>query len=282
MNINIYPHPWDLRYFQEIAATLNLSRASERLAVGQPALSLALKRLEESLQTKLFIRRNRGLSLTPAGEKLLRESNRLLSNWEAILYEVKRSETELVGQYRLGCHPSVAIYCLKRVLRQLYSECPGIEMRLTHGLSRVISEGVVSGTLDFGIVINPIQHPDLVINKLAIDEVCFWKSQNALEDVLIYNPELTQSQELLKKSKNKVSFKRTITSDNLELIASLTSTGTGIAILPDRVVRNLAPNVKKISGMPSYRDQVAFVYRADLPKSSSSKYIIKLLKSLSI
>ena len=54
MNFNIYPTSWDLRYFQEIAHTGNLSRAAERLGVGQPTLSLSLKRLENNLGAKLF------------------------------------------------------------------------------------------------------------------------------------------------------------------------------------------------------------------------------------
>lgn len=119
MNFNIYPDPWDLRYFQEIARTLNLSRAAERLGVGQPALSLAVKRLEDSLEAQLFLRRNRGLVLTSAGQRLLRESNLLLSAWESLVAETKKSEVELTGRYTLGCHPSVAIYSLKNILRNL-------------------------------------------------------------------------------------------------------------------------------------------------------------------
>ena len=282
MNFNIYPHPWDLRYFQEMAHTSNLSRAAERLGVGQPALSLALKRLEETLQVKLFLRRNRGLTLTSAGQKLLRESNRLLADWESLVSETKKSKTELVGRYTLGCHPSVAIYTLKDVLRDLYTSFPGIEIQLTHGLSRIICEGVISGDIDFGIVVNPIKHPDLIIYKLASDEVGFWKSSKGLGDVLIYNPELTQSQFLLKKINKKVTFGRSITSQNLEVIASLAGSGTGVAILPSRVVKAMAPRLKKMNDYPVYLDKVAFVYRVDLPKTSSSECIVNLIKSLSV
>ncbi len=282
MNINIYPSPSDLRNFQEIALTLNLSRAAERLGLGQPALSLVLKRLEDTLQVKLFLRRNRGLILTSAGQRLLRESNRLLANWEAVISETKRSDSELVGRYTLGCHPSVAIYCLKDVIRDLYSRYPGIEMRLSHGLSRVVCEGVISGAIDFGIAVNPLRHPDLVIHKLAFDEVGFWKAANGLRDVLIYNPELTQSQSLLKKIEKKMSFERSIASDNLEVIASLASSGAGVAILPSRVVKAVAPDLKKLKDSPVFLDEVAFIYRVDIPKTAGSELIIKMMKSLSI
>ncbi|NQW45984.1 MAG: LysR family transcriptional regulator [Deltaproteobacteria bacterium] len=109
------------RYFQEIAHTGNLSRASERLGVGQPGLSLAVKRLEDGLEVKLFLRRNLGLTLTSAGQRLLRESNRPLAAWESVVSETKKSETEMIGRFTLGCHTSVAIYALKNVMRDLYS-----------------------------------------------------------------------------------------------------------------------------------------------------------------
>ena len=282
VNINIYPNPWDLRYFQEIALTLNLSRAAERLGVGQPALSLALKRLEEVLQVKLFLRRSRGLVLTSAGQKLLRESNRLLANWEAVVSETRKSETELVGRYTLGCHPSVAIYSLKNVLRDLYVSYTGIEIRLSHGLSRIICEGVISGSLDFGIVVNPVKHPDLIIHRLASDEVGFWETPQGLQDVLIYNPELIQSQALLKKIKKKFKFNRSIASENLEVIATLAASGTGVAILPSRVVKAIAPTLRKVEDSPIYMDEVTFMHRLDLPKSPSSECIIQRMKALSI
>ena len=281
MNFNIYPHPWDLRYFQEIAHTLNLSRAAERLGVGQPALSLALKRLEETLQVKLFLRRNRGLTLTAAGQRLLRESNRLLADWESLVSETKKSEAELVGRYTLGCHPSVAIYTLKKALRDLYASFPGIEIQLIHGLSRVICEGVISGNIDFGIVVNPVRHLDLVIHKITSDEVGFWKSSKGLNDVLIYNPELTQSQSLLKKIKKKEIFRRSISSENLEVIATLAGSGTGVAILPSRVAKAIAPWIKKIKNYPVYFDEITFIHRADFQKTSSSECILNLMKSLS-
>lgn len=282
MNFNVYPHPWDLRYFQEIAYTLNLSRAAERLGIGQPALSLSLKRLEESLQVKLFLRRNRGLILTAAGQRLLRETNRLLSYWESIVSETRKSETELIGQHVLGCHPSVAIYSLKDVIKDLYTSSPGIEIQLTHDLSRVICERVISGNIDFGIVVNPVKHPDLVIYKLASDEVGFWEVPKGLKNVLIYNPNLIQSKVLLKKIEKKMTFGQSITSDNLEVIATLAGSGTGIALLPGRVAKSTVPKLKRVKGYPVYLDEITFIYRVDLPKTPSTKHIIGRIKALSI
>jgi DNA-binding transcriptional LysR family regulator len=280
--INIYPNPWDLIYFQEVAQTLNLSRASERLGIGQSALSLSLKRLERCLQVDLFLRRSRGLVITPSGQRLLRESKQLLATWEALVSETKKSETEIKGKFTVGCHASVAIYALKENLAELYKNFPTLEIQLIHGLSRLIAEGVISGQIDFGVVVNPIRHPDLVIKKLATDEVCLWKSSRALEDVLICNPQMIQTQELVKKLKKKGSFTRMITSDNLEVIATLASSGAGVAILPTRVKNAVAPGLKRVGAMPSYLDEVTFLYRADLPKTPSSRCIVESFSSIKI
>lgn len=281
MKTNTYPNPWDLRYFQEVALTENLSRAAERLAIAQPTLSLSLKRLEEQLQVKLFSRGNRGLVLTAAGHRLLRECNRLMSDWDAILVETRKSDTEVKGRYNLGCHPSVALYSLDPFIRDLYRDFSGIEIQLTHGLSRIICERVISAQIDFGIVVNPVKHPDLVLYKLAIDEVGFWKLPGCLEGVLIYNPDLIQSQAVLKKYKSKT-FERSILSENLEVIASLAGSGAGVAILPSRVVQVMAPQLRKIPDAPTFRDEIYFVYRADLSKTVGSKAIIERLKSIKI
>jgi DNA-binding transcriptional LysR family regulator len=279
MKNDTYPDPTDLRYFQEVAAVLNLSRAAERLDVGQPTLSLSMKRLETLLGVKLFVRRNRGLSLTEPGSRLLRRCDALLADWSSLVSETRMSETELKGRFSLGIHPSVALFCLDPLVRQIYSAQPGIEIRLVHGLSRVITERVISGQIDFGLVVNPVRHPDLVIVRLAEDQVSFWKAPGALEEVLIYNPELQQSRALLKAVRE---FERTLTSDNLEVVASLTTSGAGIGILPTRLVKVMAPSLRRVTALPSYKDEIAFVYRADLPKTAGSRYVIGHLKKLKI
>lgn len=282
MKINTYPTPSDLRYFQEIAQTENLSRAAERLGVAQPTLSLSLKRLEEQLNVELFSRKNKGLILTDAGRRLLKECNKLLANWESIVSETQNSQTEIKGRYTLGCHPSVALYTLDPFMRDFYSEYPGIEIHLIHGLSRIICEKVVSGQIDFGIVVNPTRHPDLVLHKLGTDEVCFWKrTAGGLSDVLIYNHDLIQSQSMIKKIRSPF-FERTIVSDNLEVMSVLARSGAGVAILPTRVVGAIAPELTKVPNMPTYRDEIYFLYRFDKEKSLSTKCIIDKMKRIKL
>ncbi|MBY0385323.1 LysR family transcriptional regulator, partial [bacterium] len=242
----------------------------------------SLKRLEEHLQVELFLRRRQGLILTASGQRLLRESQKLLASWEALVSETKKSQTEIAGRFRLGCHPSVAIFALKDVLRKIYDKYPAIELQLVHGLSRMICEEVISGSIDFGIVVNPIRHDDLVIHSLAKDEVCFWKAKNSLSDVLIYNPDLMQVQALLSKIKKQKQFRRNIFSENLEVTATLTGAGAGVAILPTRVVKSIAPHLIKMTELPSFTDEITFIHRFDLVKTAATKTLIKHMSSIHI
>lgn len=276
MKTNTLPNPWDLFYFRECAETQNLSRAAERLAVSQPALSLSLKRLEEQLDTKLFSRKRDGLELTDSGQILYRQSQKLIEDWNQLRSDVNQSATEIAGKFRLGCHASVAMYALKTILPKIYEKYEKIELHLIHGLSRVICEQVISGKIEFGLVINPIAHPDLVIQKLMQDEVGFWKSAGSKEDVLIYDPALVQAQNLLKKVKR--TFKRTIVSENLEVIAMLAKTGVGTAILPGRVAEN--HQLKRVKTNFSFQDSLCFVYRGDLFKTAATRLLIEEFKAL--
>lgn len=274
MKINNYPNAWDLKYFQEVAQVKNFSRAAERLGVGQPALSLAMQRLERSIQSKLFLRRRGGLQLTSAGNQLLQQAEQLLKTWENIVTHAQRSETERKGIFRLGCHVSVAGYSLPKVLSRIYRQAPGIQFQLEHGLSRVMVEQVISGDLDFAIAVNPIRHPDLVITSLAKDEVCFWKMETAPLELLICDPHLSQSQHLMKKLGKKAIFSKALHSSSLEVVRALALEGLGTAILPTRVAKQGGDELKRCKDFPTYVDEICFVYRKDLFRSAASDYVI--------
>ncbi len=62
------PSPTDLKYFMEVAQTQNVSRAAERLGISQPSLSLAIRRMEQSVGAPLLIRSKRGVTMTQAGK----------------------------------------------------------------------------------------------------------------------------------------------------------------------------------------------------------------------
>ncbi len=277
MNLNFD----DIKYFSEVAKTQNLSRAAERIGISQPSLSAAMKRLENLLGVDLLIRSRSGVQLTQSGQIFYKNSISLLNNWESLKLSVHEKENNICGSYSLGCHPSVATYTLPAFLPMLLSEFPKLDIALKHGLSRHITEQVISFNIDFGIVVNPVHHPDLIIKKLCQDEIKFWiakKATTSTAQTLILDSNLTQTQELLKKiKKSKFVFKKYIETSNLEVLASLTKAGAGVGILPQRVALQNAEGFIKVldKSLPTYKDQICLIYRYDNQKTPGSKAFIK-------
>lgn len=282
------PNANDLQFFLEVAKTGNMSRAAERLGVSQPALSQAMKRLETSFDSQLLLRSKSGVVLTKAGEKLGQKARLLLEAWQDIKEETARDEQQVRGVYTLGIHSSVALYTLPYVAAKLLRDFPNLELKLEHDLSRKITEQIISFKLDFALVVNPVSHPDLVIKELFDDEVAFFRSKKIKEEnekVLISEPDLRQTQELLNQlPKKKMIFSRRVTSSNLEVIKSLVVSGAGVGIVPTRVIGQDLKKVEKMAGLPVFKDKICLVYRHDVQKSvaarSLSQFLLKHLKEL--
>lgn len=267
------PSSAELEYFQEVANSLNVSRASERLGISQPSLSLAIKRLEQSIGTELFIRHKQGVSLTPAGKQLLVHVRQLMHYWEHTKSEALASQHEIQGHFTLGCNSIIAIYMISTFLPDLLETHPKLEIHLKHDLSQRITEQVNNLSIDIGIVINPIQHPELVIRKIGNDETCFWTGNGTREiqnihsqkAVLLCNPDLVQAQTLLMKCKKMgIVFQRIVPTESMEVIANLTANGCGIGILPTRVVKAMYPeDLHCIPKLPIYSDELCLIYRTE-------------------
>lgn len=261
----MYPNLNDLKYFIEVAQTGNVTQAAGRLGVTQPTLSVAMTRLEDSLGTSLLQRSKKGVQLTPAGRTLLAQAKKLIQDWEAVQTKTLASHDEVKGQFTIGCHASVALYSLPQVLPELILENPELEISLFHDLSRKVLDQILAVKADVGIVVNPIRHPDLIIKKVCDDEVTFWVSEkkSAPQDVVISDPELLQTKDLMRKTKKGgFEFKRAIESSNLEVVAELTRAGCGIGILPSRVALR-SGHLRRFKGAPVFHDEICIVYRGE-------------------
>ncbi len=269
----------DLKYFLEVAKTGNITRASERLGVTQPSITLALKRLEEKTGIILLERSRKGTSLTRQGEGLFQIGERMLVEWERDTRMIAQGQKEPMGHYSLGVHTSVAQYTLGEFLPGLLEKFPELEFNLIHDLSRKITEQVISRSCDLGLVINPIPHPDLVIHKLLTDEVTLFKHPAYKGNVLILDPEIKQSQTLLKNMRKTFDYKREIHSSSLEVIRHLCESKAGIAILPTRVAA-LSEKIKPVANAPTFKDELALIYRVERRTEQSFKELVSAIRNV--
>ena len=259
----------DLKYFIELAKTQHVTRASERLGISQPALSHCINRLETEMGCDLFIRSKKGVTLNANGQRLFQSSENLLKEWENLKKSVTDENTQPQGIIHFGCHTAVAQYTLPLFLEKFLREFKDIEIKLDHGLSRHMTESVISQKLDCAIVVNPVENLDLVIKPLCTDEVTLWKSKNCQNsDVLIVEPQLLQSQDILKKLEKKgIRFKRHVESSSLEVMANLIVHGAGYGIAPTRIMQTFSDkNIDRIKDAPVFKDQICLIYRPEFRK----------------
>jgi DNA-binding transcriptional LysR family regulator len=263
------PSPAELLYFLEVANSLNLSRASERLGISQPSLSTAIKRLEQTVGTDILIRQKRGVALTQAGKQLLAHTKQLLQYWSDTKAETLASHHDVQGSFTIGCHPTVALYYASRFMPKLLEENPRLELHLVHDISRKIVERVINLSIDIGIVINPIKHLDLIIRRIRYDEMALWTNgdnkdilnPSSKKAILIHATNLAQTQTLLSRCKKQgIYYNQIVTTENLEVIADLTANGCGMGIFPASIAAKY-PNLKRVPNSPTYKDEVCMVYR---------------------
>lgn len=277
------PSATDLQYFVEVARTLNISRASERIGITQPTLTQSVQKLEACVGTPLLIRTRAGVRLTKAGQRVSSRVQEILEMWETIATEAKRDTTELQGRFRFGAHPSVARYMLPGLFAELTKRAPGLEIELEHDLSRRITESVINFRIDLAYVINPVEHPDLVLKKVTDDVVTVFESEQGRQgDLLFGDPDLIQTQWVLKRiKKSPLTYSHFVPTANLEVVHRLVASGAGFGILPTLVSR-CEPGVKlrAVNGQPQFRDELFVAYRKDVMSSRAAKLLVEIAKSV--
>ncbi|HEY3826836.1 MAG TPA: LysR family transcriptional regulator, partial [Bryobacteraceae bacterium] len=140
-----------LRVFMTVANERSFSRAAEKLARTQPAVSLALQRLEAELGEKLLDRSAKDVLLTDAGRTVL-EYARRFQNLES---ELENSMAELrdhsAGQLVIGANESSGLYLLRHIerYRRLY---PKVKVQIRRSFSSRIPSEIMDGNLELGVI----------------------------------------------------------------------------------------------------------------------------------
>ena len=160
----------ELQVFLMVAKEGSFSRAAERLYRTQPAISLGIRKLEDSLGQLLFVRGSRPVRLTDAGVLLKDYAERLLN----LRDEVKKGLSELEGLKRgelsLGVNES-SIHALLPALSQFREMHPGVQVRVHRMFSRDIPHEVLNYRLDVGAISYVPRDPQLQATEILKDEL---------------------------------------------------------------------------------------------------------------
>ncbi|MBC8736920.1 DNA-binding transcriptional LysR family regulator [Paraburkholderia sp. Clong3] len=142
-----------LRAFVTVAREGNLTRAAVQLHLTQPAVSLQIKHLQETLGVTLFTRNSHGLALTRDGQALLPHAERALGAAADVQRAAQTLRQEVRGRLRIGTILDPEFLRLGGFLKQLVETWPQIETALRHGMSGWVREQIRAGELDVGYYI---------------------------------------------------------------------------------------------------------------------------------
>ena len=178
-----------LRYFLAVAREENMSKAAELLHVSQPALSKAVKSLEEGLGKKLFVRHSFSIELTKEGALLRKRAEDLVSLADRIEKEFVSLDDELSGELYLGLADSYQIADLARQIRQMKVRYPDLHYHITSGDTEQLIDKLNSGVLDFLVI---AQEPDTsVYEALEFPKKDIWGLVFPKDDPLAKKDKIT-------------------------------------------------------------------------------------------
>lgn len=150
-----------LRYFDALARELHFGRAADACAVTQPALSMQIHELEQSLGLMLVERTRSGVQLTAKGQEISQRGARILGDVRDLIAFAQHSNQILTGVLRLGVIPTVAPYVLPPLLALLRKDYPELELYVRETQTQILIEELIEGKLDVLFLALPVKHPDI-------------------------------------------------------------------------------------------------------------------------
>lgn len=149
------------RYFEALANQGHFGRAAESCSISQPALSVQIKELEETLGIVLFERGAKRVRLTAFGEEFAVRVRDILRSVDELTDMARASRDGLIGRLRIGVIPTIAPYLLPTIIGNLTQDNPGLEIHVRETQTQKLIAELSEGRLDTAIVALPISEPSL-------------------------------------------------------------------------------------------------------------------------
>ncbi|MBT9477284.1 hydrogen peroxide-inducible genes activator [Polaromonas sp.] len=156
----------ELKYIVAVAREKHFGRGAEACHVSQPTLSVAIKKLEEELQVKLFERNANEITVTPLGEDIVRQAQSVLEQADNIREIARRGKDPLAGALRLGVIYTIAPYLLPDLVRQVIERTPQMPLMLQENFTVKLLEELRTGEIDCAILAEPFPDTNLAIAPL--------------------------------------------------------------------------------------------------------------------
>ncbi len=156
----------ELKYIVAVARERHFGKAAEACFVSQPTLSVAIKKLEDELEVKLFERSAGEVTVTPLGEQIVQQAQSVLDQAASIKEIAKRGKDPLAGPLKLGVIYTIGPYLLPDLVRQNIARTPQMPLMLQENFTAKLLDMLRAGEIDCAIMAEPFPDAGLAVAQL--------------------------------------------------------------------------------------------------------------------
>jgi LysR family transcriptional regulator, hydrogen peroxide-inducible genes activator len=238
-----------LRYFDALARHCHFGRAAEACAISQPALSMQIKEMEETLGGVLLERGARQVGLTKFGEGIARRVRDILRSVDELKDFARASRDRLAGRLRIGMIPTIAPYLLPTVIGNLARMHPELDIHVRETLTQKLIQELAEGRLDTAIVALPVSEPSLaevalfsenfLLVRPGEDEGTPVPSSEALREMrllLLEEGHCFRDQALSFCNMQSSPPREVLDANSLSTLVQMVSAGIGVTLIPEMAV----------------------------------------------
>lgn len=236
-----------IRAFLAVADAMSFASAANQLHLSQPALSLSVKSLEDSLGGKLLMRTTRTLSLTPEGEALVPLARRILAQWENAEDEMKQRFALQLGKISLAAMPAFAASLLPKAIHNYHKYYPNIQVAIDDVLSDIVVDMVSNHQVELGICFEPTSLLNLAFYPLYEDnfiaifpeqhplnktQKITWKALLEYDFITLQRPSSVRAMIETSLQNEGIDLNVAFDAHQLTTVIRMVSEGMGVAVVP--------------------------------------------------
>ncbi|AGS38691.1 MAG: LysR substrate-binding domain-containing protein [Cycloclasticus pugetii] len=284
----------DLKYIVAVAETKSFVKAAEQCFVSQPTLSMQIKKLENSLNIKIFERNNKHVLVTEIGKQVIETAKRILQDAEHISILAKHEQDPFAGDFTLGAFPTIAPYILPKLIPLIKKKLPNLRLILVEEKTDILLHKLKTGLIDAALLAGPIHDESLIAEKLFDDEFKLAvATHHPLAEQTIINPDELTNQPLLLLDEGHclrdqalqfcqlsgIDEEQNVRATSLETLRQMVIADTGITFMPTIAIQNNDDNIRYIPfEEPKPKRTIYLVSRQTNPRTE----LIKQLKNLCV
>lgn len=291
----------ELRYIVNLAQALHFGRAAEMSNISQPTLSVGVKKLEEELGVLIFERSKSAVRVTPVGEAIVAQAQRVLEQAQTIRELAQAGKNQLAAPLRVGAIYTVGPYLFPQMIPFLHRKAPEMPLYIEENFTHVLREKLRKGELDVIIVALPYQDADVLTKAAYKEPFCVllpadhpWTERDSIDNEMLNDKSLLllgeghcfRDQVLeacpVMLPGNPDNRYTTVEASSLETIRHMVASGLGVSVLPLSAVDNhrYAEGVIEVRPFaePVPTRTVAIAWRATFPRPKAIDVLMDAIR----